>query len=283
MGLFSVGVSAAASVGRWTRATGTQRPLAGGSPPGTKSQRNVAPSLSCPTAQSARRPLASATAVGHGKGVPTPGLAYGARRLSVAHPLVSPAGSVGSRQSATGARSPPPVNLPGGNRRLFCTGGGEYSILSFQRGILSRLPARSVAGRVPLARSDPFGNPLEGQASQPSAGGFEAPTPTSPAGACPRWAIKSLRKLRDFGRVDPTLANSAPLTCQVNRLSAAHPRPAAGDQRPMRQAGKRPLWAPFFRDRPLSRLAPCSERNVDSPGFLPLPLGAGGDRSLYGS
>ena len=73
---------------------------------------------------------------------PTPGLAYGARRLSVAHPP-----------------PPPPVNLPGGNRRLFCTGGGEYSILSFQRGILSRLPARSVAGRVPLARSDPFGNP----------------------------------------------------------------------------------------------------------------------------
>ena len=108
---------------------------------------------------------------------------------------------------------------------------------------MSRLPARSVAGRVPLARSDPFGNPLEGQASQPSAGGFEAPTPTSPAGACPRWAIKSPRKLRDFGRVDPTLANSAPLTCQVNRLSAAHPlvSPAgsgAGTQRP--------LWAPFL-------------------------------------
>ena len=153
---------------------------------------------------------------------PTPGLAYGARRLSVAHPP-----------------PPPPVNLPGGNRRLFCTGGGEYSILSFQRGILSRLPARSVAGRVPLARSDPFGNPLEGQASQPSAGGFEAPTPTSPAGACPRWAIKSLRKLRDFGRVDPTLANSAPLTCQVNRLSAAHPRPAAGGQRPTEPAGEK--------------------------------------------
>ena len=207
----------------------------------------------------------------------SPGATLG---TSDAHPLVSPAGSVGSRQSATGARSPPPVNLPGGNRWLFCTGGGVYSILSFQRGILSRLPARSVAGRVPLARSDPFGNPLEGQASQPSAGGFEAPTPTSPAGACPRWAIKSLRKLWDFGRVDPTLANSAPLTCQVNRLSAAHPlvSPAgsgAGTQRP--------LWAPFFRDRPRRRWAPCSERNVASPGFLPLPLGAGGDRSLYGS
>ena len=51
-----------------------------------------------------------------------------------AHPLVSPAGSVGSRQSATGARSPPPVNIVSGNRWFFCTGGGNKSIISFQRG-----------------------------------------------------------------------------------------------------------------------------------------------------
>ena len=163
---------------------------------------------------------------------------------------------------------PPPVRLTRDSLYPRGTGGGEYSILSSQRGILSRLPARSVAGRVPLARSDPFGNPHEGRPSQSAL----CAASVSPAGACPRWAIKSLRKLRDFGRVDPTLANSAPLTCQVNRLSAAHPlvSPAgsgAGTQRP--------LWAPFFRDRPRRRLAPCSERNVDSPGFLPLPLGAG--------
>ena len=42
--------------------------------------------------------------------------AAGLLDTSATHPLVSPAGSVGSRQSATGARSPPPVNLPSGGR-----------------------------------------------------------------------------------------------------------------------------------------------------------------------
>ena len=51
-----------------------------------------------------------------------------------AHPLVSPAGSVGSRQSATGARSPPPVKKVSYNLIPFRTGGGNKSIISFQRG-----------------------------------------------------------------------------------------------------------------------------------------------------
>ena len=65
----SAPTEAGAETGRWARPTGAQRPLAGGSPSGTKSQGKTAPSCPCPTAQSARRPLASATAVGHGKGV----------------------------------------------------------------------------------------------------------------------------------------------------------------------------------------------------------------------
>ena len=43
---------------------------------------------------------------------PPPGLACWREKLCASHPLVSPAGSVGSRQSATGARSPPPMHSP---------------------------------------------------------------------------------------------------------------------------------------------------------------------------
>ena len=63
---------------------------------------------------------------------------------SSAHPLVSPAGSdpaphrgagpeagaeTGSRKSATGARSPPPVRLTGYSLSLCRTGGGESYIV----------------------------------------------------------------------------------------------------------------------------------------------------------
>ena len=60
---------------------------------------------------------------------PPPGLACWREKLCASHPLVSPAGSVGSRQSATGARSPPPVRIESLSLNLFRTGGGRFYIV----------------------------------------------------------------------------------------------------------------------------------------------------------
>ena len=81
--------------------------------------------------------------------VPTahPRLACRLSGICGAHPLVSPAGSVGSRQSATGARSPPPVRLARYNVYPRGTGGGLYSIISFQRGETSAVSPAGSVGR----------------------------------------------------------------------------------------------------------------------------------------
>ena len=67
-------------------------------------------------------------------------------RCQPPHPLVSPAGSVGSRQSATGARTPPPAPKPW--RYLYPLRRGRgILILIFNRifkGARSHLPVRSV-------------------------------------------------------------------------------------------------------------------------------------------
>ena len=71
---------------------------------------------------------------------------------------VSPAGSVGSRQSATGARSPPPpVRGMSGRGWLVGTGGGDHSIHLISKGAVapfvsptrerSHLPVRSALGK----------------------------------------------------------------------------------------------------------------------------------------
>ena len=70
--IMSEGVSAAASVGRLARPTGAQRPLAGGVLTWDGVPERNTLNLSGLAAQSACRPLASATAVGHGQRYPPP-------------------------------------------------------------------------------------------------------------------------------------------------------------------------------------------------------------------
>ena len=105
--------------------------------------------------------------------VPTahPRLACRLSGICGAHPLVSPAGSVGSRQSATGARSPPPVRLARYNVYPRGTGGGLYSIISFQRGETSAVSPAGSVGR--------WARPTGAQRSPLTTPFFRAPPPSS--------------------------------------------------------------------------------------------------------